>query len=279
MNNEGWIRVTRARQCPVCKHGDWCGITPDGRLVCCMRVQSDKPARNGGWIHSLDSAAPMPVAYRKPPPPPRAIDAARIWRRWYGSTSREMRDKHAESLGADPLALEALGAAWAPEHKAWAWPMHDGAGAICGIRLRAESGEKWAVKGSKSGLFMTNTQPPPGVPVMICEGPTDTAAALTLGYHALGRPSCLGNADTIKATLARWGATRVIIMADKDEKRKPTGERWSPGQDGALRLAADLRLNYLLLIPPSKDIRQWLRDGVTREDVDTLIRQHAWRKK
>lgn len=62
-------RVTKKRPCRVCAHPDWCGISPDGALAVCMRVESMKSARNGGWIHILDESNPRPRFVRKPVAP------------------------------------------------------------------------------------------------------------------------------------------------------------------------------------------------------------------
>ncbi len=47
-------RVNKRNLCAICGYSDYCGFTSDGELAICMRVQSDKPTRNGGWIHILN---------------------------------------------------------------------------------------------------------------------------------------------------------------------------------------------------------------------------------
>src|SRR6185295_4140079 len=94
----------------------------------------------------------------------------------------------AATLGVKSEALEALGCAWAEPYRAWAFPMRNGDRNVIGIRLRNDAGHKWAVKGSKQGLFSPSY--PASQTGFICEGPTDTAAALSIGLWAIGRPSC-----------------------------------------------------------------------------------------
>ncbi len=35
---EAWGRVTRHEPCPICEKGDWCKVSPDGAVACCMRI-------------------------------------------------------------------------------------------------------------------------------------------------------------------------------------------------------------------------------------------------
>ena len=231
--------------------------------------------QNGGYLHKSDQS---PEAIRqslmRPMPTPKpAINAAAMMRRWTAATTESDRKEYACKLGVDICAIEALGAALCVEHGAWAWPMHDVKGEICGIRLRSDQ-QKWAVTGSTTGLFLPSFDPLAGQDVMICEGPTDTAAALTLGFYAIGRPSCMGGVDLVRGTLSRLGVRRVIIISDNDEsKLKPDGTRWYPGQEGAKALAKDIRIPHIVIQSRTKDIRAWLRDGAMREDVDFVIKQ------
>ncbi|MGB9662549.1 MAG: DUF3854 domain-containing protein [Moorellaceae bacterium] len=48
---EPFRRVSRREPCPICGKTDWCGI--NSRLAVCMRVKSDYPVSNGGWLHKL----------------------------------------------------------------------------------------------------------------------------------------------------------------------------------------------------------------------------------
>ncbi|MBI1926850.1 DUF3854 domain-containing protein [Candidatus Poribacteria bacterium] len=47
------IRVSTHAPCPICDKPDWCGIFDDGSAAICMRVESDRPTQNGGWLHFL----------------------------------------------------------------------------------------------------------------------------------------------------------------------------------------------------------------------------------
>jgi len=258
---EQWHRVTRANPCPVCKKPDWC--TYNTQVACCMRVTSSKPAKNGGYIHPLDSRHTnfkMPSKTRKTA----EIDAPSLVAHFASETAPERLCRLALSLGVHRDALAALGAAWAPEHAAWAFPMRDGQGSIIGIRLRDDTGRKWAVRGSRSGIFVP-TVPPQDV-AYVTEGPTDTAAALTLGFYALGRPSCSQGGREIRATCQRLGIYRVVVVADND----------GPGYDGACKVAKEIGLKHRVWAPPAKDLREHMLAGVTRRDVENLVDQQLW---
>jgi len=57
-------RVSRRRPCPVCGHEDWCGF--NSRVCVCMRVESPRPAANGGWVHRLPGVLPSVPAALEP---------------------------------------------------------------------------------------------------------------------------------------------------------------------------------------------------------------------
>lgn len=277
-----WKRVTRQRPCEICHKPDWCTYTSDGRLVCCMRVDSGKCTRNGGWLHRVgdDDGVRPPVSAR---PPRRSCAGALFDAGAYHAALRCKSDwidvdGLALSLGLCPYALEKLQPARDHWHDAWAFPMRDGAGKIVGIRLRGDDGRKWAVKGSREGLFF---DPNLGrvSDVLFCEGPTDTAAAITLGFAAVGRPSCMGALDQTRAFCFRHGVQRVIVMADQDvPHQRPDGKVWYPGQDGAQRLVAALGLPYKIVMPPAKDLRRWLNEGGTAGAAASMVSNAVWRE-
>jgi len=241
-----------------------------------MRLQSDRGLHNGGWLHWLAEQPPRSLPPPRPPPThPPGIDAEGRWRAWRASTDASRLAAHAEALGVSRASLERLGAAWAPPHLAWAFPMRDGAGAIFGIRLRAGDGRKWAVRGSRAGLIHDPDLSGSG-PLLVCEGPTDTAAAMTLGFPAVGRPSCRGQEDLLRRLLKTW-RDDVVIAADHDPPHEhPDGSPWRPGLAGAVDLAKDLGKPLRAFLPPCKDIREWTRRGATRADVEALIHEARW---
>lgn len=271
-----WCRVSRKNCCPVCRKPDWCGYSEDGRLAICMRVPSDKPTKNGGYLHRLrdDPLPPVPVP-KKPPPRPQT----NVLDHW--NTLKHALDSGAlyglaTGLGVSVAALLDLQAVWAESCGAWAFPMRDGVGNVVGIRLRADDGRKWAVRGSREGLFYPERSPPDHTAV-ICEGPTDTAAALTLGLWAVGRPSCTGGVPALKALCRRLGIKFAVVVGDNDPPKARPGGHWQPGFDGARKLTAALGIRWKLFIPPAKDLRAWVQAGATRAEFEALIHEQNWR--
>jgi hypothetical protein len=173
--------------------------------------------------------------------------------------------------------LRDLGVAWAPEHKAWAWPMLDAERQIIGVRLRNEKGEKWAVKRSHNGLFIPRSVPGDMTDTLLfCEGPTTCAALLGLNFAVIGRASCSTCCD-LCVQVCRQDKYHVVIVGDEDMlKKRPDGSTFLPGQEGAAALAKEL-LRYArsvkVIFPLNgKDARDWIRTGATREVIDTVIR-------
>ena len=268
-----WVRVTRHRPCPICGKPDWCGVSADGEVACCMRVKSDRPVRNGGWLHRIAGTPPPPVPREYVPRPPRRPppDWVALLRRLRRDTRAADVERLAAGLGVSPGSLLRLGVAWAAPHRAWAFPMCNGRHETVGVRLRADDGRKWAVAGSRNGLFFPVGLQGTGS-LLVCEGPTDTAAMLNLGYDAIGRPSCTGAVEMVIQAVRTLRRRDVVVVADAD----------GPGIDGADRMARALteagRRPRVIRPLRGKDARAWVQAGATRAVVDTAVQNALyWR--
>jgi hypothetical protein len=207
--------------------------------------------------------APIRRAIEEP-----TLDAHGLWRRWLEHTDRERVDSLGVSLGVDTDALSSLGCAWASPHNAWAFPMRNERKEVIGIRLRNDEGAKWAVKGSRSGLMIPtedNSITENGT-LWLCEGPSDTAAALTIGLKAIGRPSCIGQEQMILNYIWISKARRLVIVVDNDE----------PGLNGAAKLQALLSVPSAMIIPPAKDLRQFVNYGGDYQTATAMLRDLVW---
>jgi hypothetical protein len=227
-----------------------------------MRVQSGKPAKSGGWMHRIGEGprryVPPPVTWRPP-----GINAAKLMREWTATTTPAARAEFAASLGVSAPSLVAVGAAWAAPHSAWAFPMCDGYGSVVGIRLRNERG-KFAVRGSRQGIFLADV--PSQRTLFVCEGPTDTAAAVELGLFAVGRPNCCCGGPEIKVFARRMACSRVVVISDNDK----------PGLDGARKVGGQLLLPFAVYVPPAKDLREFVRLGGTRAMIENTLNNTIW---
>jgi hypothetical protein len=163
-------------------------------------------------------------------------------------------------------SLRRLQIGWADDYRAWSFPMMNVLGDVLGIRLRGPDGRKFAVKGGKEGLFIPSTaEGEPGA-LLICEGPTDTAALLDMGFrNVVGRPSCSGGTKLLVELVRRRVPPEVVIVSDGDK----------PGRRGAWNLGSVL-VGYApvrIITPPEglKDARDWLQAGGSRRDVEQAM--------
>lgn len=267
----GWRRVSRAHPCPVCGRPDWCLLSRDGAAVICPRVESVKRCGEAGWLHRLAAAPWRPdrrLGRRVPLTAGGGVDLARLAAEHQRAVDPGRLQQLAAGLGLTTDSLVSLGVGWSAGHRAWAFPMRDAGGGVLGIRLRRPDGRKFAVRGGREGLFLPQGGGGGGTGgrLLVCEGPTDAAALLDLGFDpgaVAGRPSCTGGTKLLCELVRQRRPSEVTVIADGDE----------PGRRGAANLAAVL-LAYAPAVrvvqPPSgvKDVRDWLRAGGTRRDVE-----------
>ncbi len=262
-----WIRVSRSHPCLVCKKPDWCTACPALNLILCMRVQSDRPSGNamGGWLHSLNGEIdhlPSP----KPEPPKPKINVTELMRDWRKRTEPDWIRNLAFELGVTYQSLTALGVAWCAELRSWAFPMFSGWGEPVGIRLRANDGSKFAYRGSRNGIFLSNMQPQSIA--WCCEGPSDSAACISLGLFPIGRPSCNGSLPEVVTACKRLRVQRVAIVSDNDD----------PGVNGSQALQNLLHIPSVVYVPCAKDLRAAVRFGLTAGLVQSTIKNLIWKQ-
>lgn len=244
-----WPHFTKEKPCPSCNHFDW-NCRGGERKYICMRVQSSHPSKDGGWFHNYsDEIRPY-----LPPAKPAFKPCRNIKEIWDGlECSHDEAVSFANKLGVSIESLTALQCA--RRGAAWAIPMRDGDNEIIGIHLRCDDGTKRAVVGSRNGLFCPQVEAQELV--LLPEGASNVAALVTMGFYAIGRPSCCAGAEQIKVALERLGVRRAMIIGDADEI-KFGGKR--PGYAGAMKLKSELGIKSSIWFPPNplKDVRQLL---------------------
>ena len=215
------------------------------------------------------------------------LDFGRVHRGYEGDAV--LVEGLATTLGVDDEALKALDVRFNPFEECWSFPMRDDEGKIVGLRFRELGGsKKWSAKGSKDGLFYAangfarEDASKSGRELVIVEGPSDTAAAMSLGLSVVGRSSCQTGAVFLRALIRRVRPQVVTIVADND----------TPGIKGAELLAGQLvgcqspRTDYeprlpvrVLVVPhPYKDLRAWyLTGGLTPKLFADVASAQRWR--
>jgi putative DNA primase/helicase len=149
----------------------------------------------------------------------------------------------------------------------WHIREREASGEIVGTSVRKPDGSKTTVPGGKRGLILswplaTYAGTSARTPILVCEGASDTAAALTLGFDAVGVPMA-GHCGERLANLLR--DRHAVIVADGDEA----------GRRGADKIASALlgsAASVRIIEPPNgaKDLRAAVVAGVTRGQVASL---------
>lgn len=287
-----WQSVSKREPCPACGGVDRCAR--QGELLHCFRsknapaemrfvrnsVSDSRGAIFAPWRRSEPTSGPRPH-----PTAGEVLDLANEHERFRGQLSTQHRDELAQALGVTPESLELLevgwatsedlrrlgasGAGWSSDRPdgAFSFPEFDGARTLVGFSLRALDGRKGSPAskvGTRRGLIVPDDGDAIPGPVLIVEGASDVAAALSLGLRAVGRPNNGGGAKDLAELLA--GEREVVVVAEND--RKANGS-W-PGRDGAMHVACKLATAWGRAVPwrlppaDSKDLRAWLRARVAK---------------
>lgn len=264
-----WKRVTNLSRCPVCKKGDWCLVAPDRSAAICPRVDegASRYIDGSGYLHILRITDQWMKEEYHPNgaqklPEHNEVLAIRA-RAWIKECNEEKTDELAGRLGVTSDSLRQLNIGWSNNTSAWVFPMQRMGGRLIGVRVRPRNGKKFAIKGSKNGLFIPNNLPKEGV-IYVCEGESDTAALLTCGIPAIGRPSC-NSGDRLVVELLQ--ENEVVVCADRD----------GVGRKGAEQLVDYLKIHasgVTMMLPPPKykDVREWLH-GEGKEEIRVTAKQ------
>ncbi|MCP4891919.1 MAG: hypothetical protein GY904_35690 [Planctomycetaceae bacterium] len=173
-------------------------------------------------------------------------------------------------LGLPTEELKRLRIGWSADDIATTWPMVDHNQNVVGIRLRCmRTGRKWSVTGGTAGLFVPADLSPNVDRMFIAEGPTDTAALLSIGFDCIGRPSCNGAVAITTKLVKELQPGEVVIVADADAN--------GAGKRGAESLAVGLVTvcaRVRIIFPPDgiNDARDWVRGGATADDVLPVVK-------
>lgn len=285
------MRVSRAHPCPICGKPDWCTYTEDGRLAFCMRVESDRTAGNGAYVHVLRADTPalprrpisLPRRYPDGPSAALRVNLAALCKREQddGVDAFMLDPALMEMFGIDAWdAAKACGAYWSRSQEALAVPMRDASGAVVGVRYRdLVTGRKWSALGGHDGLFLPDNLKPEAGEIWCAEGLTDTIALNALNIPAVGRSSCNTGAALIASLCQLLRVSKLTIVADSDGNKEARDRLFQPGLDGARHLAERIGVRYRIVFPPrrTKDVRGYLLASASygAEMVARMVRSWA----
>lgn len=311
--NNNWLRVSRSRPCPICKRPDWCLQSADGGAAICARVQSGKKCGAAGWLHRLRDTGWRPSQRIVRSVPIHSTsgrnDLADLAARFQMAFDLDQLHALARSLGLSVEALKALGIGWSANHRAWSFPMVDVAGNVLGIRLRRANGFKFAVTGSRDGLFVPTVE----VAGLLTRDGSNAyypqtaeydkpCASFLLGDHGIWKAQFAQRPPRTPTLLVAEGPTDVAALWDMGfrnvvgrpsctggvkllvdlVRRRQASEVVIIGDgDDAGQLGADHLASVLLAYTPAarvirpsvgaKDARQWLQQGGNKKDVEQAI--------
>jgi len=266
-------RVSKTDPCPICKKPDWCGISDDRAIAICMRIESLIPSANGGYVHILkpltDQARPYQNSVIINSDSPQRDDLDDLQEEFQQEISKHRNRVQmlAENLGLPSEVLDEYEIGWSEDDRAFTFPERNAERQIIGIHIRNLHGDKWAIPGSKRGLFISNKHKHTNR-LLICEGLTDTATMTALGFAAIGRSNCVGSGSHVEKWVNTHKSSDIVIVADNDPDCR--------GMKGAENLAAQLCLHassVRIIHPPAeiKDAREWLRTGATYISIKKAI--------
>lgn len=277
---DGFERVSPRLICPVCEKPDWCLVeVAEGtvRRALCQRKESPRRWREAGYLHivapgsSLRSGSPRARIIRP------AADFSDLDRQARECVGDDDVAGLARQLGVSTESLRGLGVGWLDieslravgfEHArsgAWTFPMRNRFRRVTGLRIRFPGGKKLCVRKSNLGLVWPEdiSRAPR---LFIAEGESDTAALLTLGAFAIGRPGASTCVELAAKVAVQLRAREVVVVADADEAGRA-------GADRLLRALKREPLRAVLWEPPAKDVRAWLQDSATRAAFDASVNQ------
>lgn len=253
--------VSRRNRCPVCGHDTWCLVDGVRGVTICPRTESPRRIGDAGWMHHGDGVPRSASFDRKTDELLPMEGAEAMLARFQRQCPSDRIAMLALSLGLSFESLCAVQCGW--NGSAYTFPMRNHRRDIVGFRTRTERGEKFAIKGSRSGMFLPVSWKGDRSIVWIVEGPTDVAAMHDMGLYAIGRPSCMGCEEEIARCVR--GAV-VVIVADNDE----AGERGARSLERTIR--GSVRACQTIKPPMGlKDARQVLNHGGVKSDWLELI--------
>jgi hypothetical protein len=231
----------------------------------CPRTESSRRWGGAGCYWPL---RPNQLALRAP----RAISLATLPEDHKAEAERLARcgrphlQRIGEGLGVTEDSLRRLLVGWDEREICSTWPEWDGWGRVVGLLRRYPRGRKWVRPGDRCGIFVPTDLPDSlaGEALVVTEGGSDCAAALSMGLWAIGRHASLSGGTETKRVLLWTKPAQVIVISDNDAS--------GTGRTGAELIARQIRgvaREVAIVAPPQqfKDLREWYRAGARASDI------------
>ncbi len=152
------------------------------------------------------------------------------------------------------------------DKRGFIFPERDGTKRIVGLVCRRSDGSRKCLPGSVRGITIPMPFNPDDGPIYLAEGATDTAALLSVGLNAIGRPAARTShavQQFLIDLLADYPDRELVVIGDND--KLVDGIR--AGAEGASKLAerlnSSLPNSVLWALPKTefKDIREQITRG------------------
>jgi hypothetical protein len=227
---ETFREASRARPCPVCGGDHKCSVGSGGFLLCGRRTGAV-----AGFVFLGRTTDGVWGEYRRADDPafqssePRPVFGSTTTIDWAGvhaacrAAFPGMRGALEEALGVPGEALDAVGYGWSDADQAFTSPERDGAGKIVGINRRYRDGSKKHMLGGARGLTIPDGFPAAVGPLLLVEGPSDTAALYGAGVVGVGRPSNTGGVDALKVLLREFSSDARSFSSARTTRRCRAG--------------------------------------------------------
>lgn len=163
----------------------------------------------------------------------------------------------ATRLKVTSQSLVVMEIGWSVKDKAWTFPEYNGHEEICGIVRRYADDQKKAMPGAKRGLYLPRGWKEQSGKLYICEGQSDTAAAIMKGHRAIGRPNKEAGLSHLVQVLRDF-PDDIIVVKDNDAE---TADAVTNCIVKKLSNALQRKIN--IYSPPEgfKDLRAFLTKG------------------
>lgn len=192
-----------------------------------------------------------------------------------GLVGTELSTLHLQ-LDVSESSLARLECGWSWEYNAYTFPMRNGLGKTVGVSLRGKNGTKWAIPGSKLGLFIPCNLTVEG-PLFMPEGASDTAALLDVGLNAVGRPQALVRGERLEQVRELMNTPLLrgrplVVVADNDAKNDVG---WTGAYELARAMARHVRSVKVIEPLGCKDVREWVRNGIQSGTLLAILKNRS----